>query len=106
MKNALIFVLLAALVGVSLWFWFDHNSLVTQLSVTRQDTNAASKGMTSLQLATCLSQAEVDYDQKWNGLCEQEGRPLYCSEFVGSPKDVQFSQIKNQQKTLCVTLYK
>jgi hypothetical protein len=59
-----------------------------------------------LQLASCLAQADAEYDQKWNGLCAQMSQGDYCGGFVGSPKDIQFTQIKDQQKALCATLYK
>ena len=106
MRTGSILVLLFALVGISVWFWQDHHSLVGQLSEVRQQTSMASTSTSGLALANCMSLAEVEYDEKWNSLCEQEGQADYCVQFVGSPRDVQFTQIKDQEKAQCITLYK
>ena len=72
----------------------------TASQVTIQSTS------TDLALADCLSQADVEYDQRWNALCADMGQPKFCNAFVGSPKDMQFVQVRDQEKDQCMTLYK
>ena len=103
MKIALT-VLVMAVAGISVWFWYDHRSLMLKLA--HEQTGTATTSAYTLQLASCLAQAETDYDQKWNSLCQKEGQSDYCNEFVGSPRDVQFTQIKDQEKAICASLYK
>jgi hypothetical protein len=58
-------------------------------------------------LQACLDDADVKYKQTWASICGQLGASDgSCAEFIGSPKDLEFSQLRNQEKTLCATLYK
>ncbi|TWI60486.1 hypothetical protein IQ16_07606 [Bradyrhizobium huanghuaihaiense] len=58
-------------------------------------------------LYECVKAADEKYKMTWSTLCSQGGgKGGYCPEFIGSPKDVQFSQLRNEEKALCAKLYK
>jgi hypothetical protein len=57
-------------------------------------------------LADCVGAADQKYKDTWEALCGQMGKVGNCIEFIGSPRDVQFSQLRNEEKTLCTKLYK
>ena len=108
-KNALLIILLLALAAVSISFWLDQGRLTKsienlQKQVSAYDGHGAKSPNSELQ--NCLVQAETEYNQKWNSLCNQSGQADFCKSFVGSPKDIQFTQIEGQQKALCISLYK
>jgi len=59
--------------------------------------------------ADCLQAADQKYaDQKykdtWKALCEKTGRFGHCIEFVGSPRDKEFSQLRLDEMGLCSKL--
>ena len=57
-------------------------------------------------LQSCLNLAEQDYIDVQNSLCQQTGRQPLCQEFIGSPKDIEFTKILNDKKQLCINTYK
>ena len=56
-------------------------------------------------LADCLQAADQKYKDTWKALCEQTGRFGHCIEFVGSPRDKEFSQLRLDEMGLCSKLY-
>jgi hypothetical protein len=56
-------------------------------------------------LATCVQAADQKYKDTWEALCVQTGRVPHCREFIGSPKDKDFSQLRIEEMTLCSKLY-
>ena len=43
----------------------------------------------------------------WASLCgRQTGKVDYCDEFIGSPRDKEFSQLRIEEMTLCSKLYR
>jgi hypothetical protein len=52
-------------------------------------------------LSDCVRAADEKYKMTWATLCSQGGKAGYCADFIGSPKDVQFSQLRNEEKALC-----
>jgi hypothetical protein len=59
-----------------------------------------------LALADCLQAADQKYKDTWKGLCGQDGKGFrYCNEFIGSPRDKEFSQLRIEEMTLCSKLY-
>ena len=99
-KSITVVIFLIVLLGISSWFWYDHLSLIQKLS----EANQAKAPNTAL--ISCLNVAATNYNQKWNALCRADGQVDACTAFIGSPKDIQFTQIKDQEQTLCATLYK
>lgn len=59
----------------------------------------------SRALADCLQAADQKYKDTWKSLCAQTGRVGYCTEFIGSPRDKEFSQLRIEEMTLCSKLY-
>jgi hypothetical protein len=59
----------------------------------------------SRALADCLQAADQKYKDTWKSLCAQSGSVGYCNEFVGSPRDKEFSQLRVEEMTLCSKLY-
>ncbi len=57
-------------------------------------------------LTDCVKAADDKYKATWSTLCSQAGKVGYCTDFVGSPKDLQFSQLRNDEKSLCARLYR
>jgi len=56
-------------------------------------------------LADCLRAADQKYKDTWAALCAQAGRGRHCTEFIGSPRDKEFSQLRIDEMTLCSKLY-
>jgi hypothetical protein len=77
----------AAIAGVSL----------PALGQTNNDNNRA--------LADCVRAADQKYQDTWQSLCIRTGRVGHCAEFIGSPRDQEFSQLRIQEMTLCSKLY-
>jgi hypothetical protein len=59
----------------------------------------------SRALAACIQAADQKYRDTWDALCANTGRVAHCREFIGSPKDKEFSQLRIDEKTLCGKLY-
>jgi hypothetical protein len=53
-------------------------------------------------LEKCLLLATEDYQYEQDNLCKQMGRPAGCAEFVGSPKDIEFTKIRQTDDQLCM----
>ena len=56
-------------------------------------------------LADCVQAADQKYKDTWQALCTQTGRAGHCIEFIGSPRDKEFSQLRIEEMTLCSKLY-
>jgi hypothetical protein len=68
-------------------------------------------------LADCVQAADQKYKDTWEAICAKLARdPLfqqqhpgcckgYCTEFIGSPRDKEFSQLRIEEMTLCGKLY-
>jgi hypothetical protein len=70
-------------------------------------TNSSnSNGINNRALADCVQAAEQKYKDTWETLCERTGRVGHCIEFVGSPRDKEFSQLRIEEMTLCSKLYR
>lgn len=102
----------AILVGMSIWFWHDHHSLVNEVSQENghQYQQQQTADYNNMQLIKCLGAADQKYTDTWASVCAQAGDTSgvggLCNTFVGSPKDVQFTQLRDQEKAQCATLYK
>jgi hypothetical protein len=59
----------------------------------------------SRALADCLQAADQKYKDTWRTLCAEDGKVGYCPQFVGSPRDKEFSQLRIEEMTLCSKLY-
>jgi hypothetical protein len=57
-------------------------------------------------LQSCFNEADQNYIAVQDSLCLQTGRQAGCQEFIGSPKDIEFSKILDDQKRICVDTYK
>ena len=80
--------LIAAMTGVSL----------PALGQFSSNTNNAA-------LADCVRAADQKYKDTWDTLCIRMGKGSRCVEFVGSPRDREFSQLRIEEMTLCSKLY-
>jgi len=70
------------------------------LGQTNNQTDNSSRA-----LADCVRAAEQKYKDTWASLCgRQTGRVGYCDEFIGSPRDREFSQLRIEEMTLCSKL--
>jgi hypothetical protein len=56
-------------------------------------------------LADCVKAADRKYKDTWEALCTRDGKMGHCIEFVGSPRDKDFSQLRIEEMTLCSKLY-
>jgi hypothetical protein len=56
-------------------------------------------------LADCVGAADQKYKDTWEALCTQMGKVGHCIEFIGSPRDKEFSQLRIEEITLCSKLY-
>jgi hypothetical protein len=59
----------------------------------------------NLALDNCLRAADQKYQGTWQVLCEKSGSKGHCVDFVGSPRDKEFSQLRIEEQTLCLKLY-
>ena len=57
-------------------------------------------------LADCVQAADQKYKETWDALCVKGGKGEQCIEFIGSPRDKEFSQLRIEEKTLCSKLYR
>lgn len=74
----------------------DFNNLVQKFN---EETDKQAK------LDECIASADSKYEQTWNSLCELSNNDYYCLQFVGSPKDIEFSKIRSQEKEACLKAY-
>jgi len=81
-------VILAAMTGVSL----------PALGQSNNNTN-------NRALADCVQAADQKYKDTWDTLCARTGKGSRCVEFVGSPRDREFSQLRIEEMQLCSKLY-
>ena len=56
-------------------------------------------------LADCVRAADQKYKDTWEALCTKLGKVGHCIEFIGSPRDKEFSQLRIEEMTLCSKLY-
>jgi hypothetical protein len=56
-------------------------------------------------LADCVRAADQKYKDTWEAICIKVGKEGYCIEFIGSPRDKEFSQLRIEEMTLCSKLY-
>jgi hypothetical protein len=56
-------------------------------------------------LADCVQAADQKYKDTWEALCTQMKKVGHCMEFIGSPRDREFSQLRVEEMTLCSQLY-
>jgi hypothetical protein len=57
-------------------------------------------------LTECLEAADKKYNDTWEALCRQSGKAVRCTEFVGTAKDREFSQLRVSEMTVCIQLHK
>ena len=57
-------------------------------------------------LADCVQAANQKYKETWGALCSKSGKSDHCIEFIGSPRDKEFSQLRIEEMTLCSKLYR
>jgi hypothetical protein len=57
-------------------------------------------------LADCVQAADQKYKNTWEALCSQSGKAGHCVDFIGSPRDKEFSQLRIEEMTLCSKLYR
>jgi hypothetical protein len=67
------------------------------LSQTTTENNRA--------LADCVQAADQKYKDTWQALCTKSGKAGHCIDFIGSPRDKEFSQLRIEEMTLCSKLY-
>jgi hypothetical protein len=56
-------------------------------------------------LVDCVQAADQKYKKTWEALCGQSGKVGQCIDFIGSPRDKEFSQLRIEEMTLCSRLY-
>ena len=57
-------------------------------------------------LADCVRAADQKYKDTWETLCAKTGKAGFCNDFIGSPRDREFSQLRIEEMTLCSKLYR
>jgi hypothetical protein len=78
---------------------------VMSLPALGQTTNQTNNS--NQALADCVRAADQKYKDTWASLCgKQMGKVGYCDEFIGSPRDREFSQLRIEEMTLCSKLYR
>jgi hypothetical protein len=70
------------------------------LPALSQTTNSNNRA-----LADCLQAADQKYKDTWKALCEKSGSFGQCIEFVGTPRDIEFSQLRLDEMAMCAKLY-
>lgn len=80
------------------WFNSKNDESINQ-STSTNDQN-------SFALASCIGDAEDSYYLVWNTICSEEGKENLCSGFLGSPRDIQYTQILQTDKQQCIEIYK
>jgi hypothetical protein len=82
--------------------------LITALLVAA--TSAAALAQTNSSsnnaLAACLQSADQKYKDTWDALCTHTGKARRCIDFLGSPRDREFSQLRLEEMSLCSKLYR
>jgi hypothetical protein len=69
-------------------------------------TNTTTSNANNNALATCVQAADQKYNDTWDALCNRVGKQAHCIDFVGSPKDKEFPQLRLEEMTLCSKLYR
>jgi hypothetical protein len=59
----------------------------------------------SRALADCLQAADQKYKDTWKALCAQNGKVGHCLDFMGSPQDKEFYQLRIEEMTTCSKVY-
>jgi hypothetical protein len=59
----------------------------------------------SRTLADCVQAADQKYKNAWKALCARDGKVGECLDFMGSPRDKEFYQLRLEEMTLCSKLY-
>jgi len=59
----------------------------------------------SRALADCVQAADQKYKDAWKALCAQDGKVGHCLDFMGSPQDKEFYQLRIEEMTTCSKLY-
>jgi hypothetical protein len=59
----------------------------------------------SQALADCVQAADQKYKDTWKAMCAQDGKVGYCLDFMGSPGDKEFYQLRLEEMTLCSKRY-
>lgn len=72
----------------------------------RGQGNNPTSNANNTALATCVQAADQKYKDTWDALCGQMGKVRHCVEFMGSPRDREFSQLRLEEMTLCSKLYR
>lgn len=57
-------------------------------------------------LKKCLDLAEQNYEFEQTSICEKMGDGALCSQFYGTPKDIELTKILQTDRQLCADLYK
>ncbi len=86
--------------------YVNKNIIATQqaeIYSLNQQTNKETDNQ--IQLNNCLSLADRKYEQVWNSICAIGNNGDYCNQFIGSPKDIDFSKVKNEEKGICLKAY-
>jgi hypothetical protein len=74
-------------------------------AITGVSLPASGQSNNNRELADCVKAADQKYKDTWEGLCNKMGKRGHCIDFVGSPVDRQFSQLRIEEMTLCSKLY-
>ena len=59
----------------------------------------------SRALADCVQAADQKYKDTWKALCAEDGKVGHCLDFMGSPQDKEFYQLRIEEMTTCSKLY-
>ena len=82
-----------------------QKSIEKQNQITlEQQKQLANNKADSLQ--KCLNLNLQDYQNEQDSLCEQMNQSAGCLSFIGSPKDIEFTKLRQTDDQLCLELYK
>jgi hypothetical protein len=76
-------------------------ALVSPPALAQANVNDKNRALTD-----CVEAANQKYKDTWDSLCLRIGKNERCIEFVGSPRDKEFSELRIEELTLCSKLYK
>ncbi len=110
-KNKLILPTTIILASIILGGFIYASQLSKQQSIEKQNQAILDEKQQTAKdkasaLNNCLLVSAQNYADTWNNLCEQTGKNAGCSEFIGSPKDIEFTKIKQTADQICYNLYK
>ncbi len=83
----------------------EQNKRIEELNNNIESSNLDIQAQKQTILNKCLALADSKYEQTWNSLCTQDNRVNNCVQFIGSPKDIEFSKIRNLEKDICLKAY-